>query len=60
MMCEHCEATVKKALEGVPGVQEATPSAAQGTAVVRMDPGTPEEALAKAVEGVGYVVHGVG
>ena len=60
MMCEHCEATVKKALEGVPGVQEATPSAAQGTAVVRMAPGTPEEALAKAVEGVGYVVHGVG
>ena len=27
---------------------------------IKLSPGTPEEALAKAVEGVGYVVHGVG
>ena len=60
MMCEHCENAVKKALEAVPGVQEATASAERGTAVIRMQPDTSEEALAKAVEGAGYVVHGIG
>ena len=60
MMCEHCENAVKKALEAVPGVQEATASAERGTAVIRMQPDTSEEALAKAVEGAGYVVRGVG
>ena len=60
MMCEHCESAVKRALEAVPGVQEATASAERGTAVIRMQPDTSEEALTKAVEGAGYVVHGIG
>ena len=60
MMCEHCESAVKRALEAVPGVQEATASAERSTAVIRMQPDTSEEALTKAVEGAGYVVHGIG
>ena len=59
MMCEHCERTVKKALEAVPGVEQATADAKAGTAVIIMLPDTSEDALSKAVEEVGYVPHGI-
>ena len=59
MMCEHCERTVKKALEAVPGVQQATADAKAGTAVILMLPDTPEEALSQAVEEAGYLPHGM-
>ena len=59
MMCEHCERTVQKALEAVPGVQQATADAKAGTAVIRMLPDTPEEALSQAVEEAGYLPHGM-
>ena len=36
MMCQHCEATVKKVLENVPGVAEAQVSHVSGTAVVTL------------------------
>ncbi len=54
MMCAHCEATVKKALEAVAGVQSAEVSHVTGTAVVT---GTADaEALKAAVAAQGYEV----
>ncbi len=54
MMCTHCEARVKKALEAVDGVISAAPSHEQGNAVLELAKDVPEEALRKAVEGAGY------
>ena len=59
MMCEHCERTVRKALEAVPGVEQAITDAKAGTAVLLMRPNTPEEALSKTVEEAGYLPHGI-
>ena len=59
MMCEHCEHTVQKALEAVPGVEQVIADAKAGTAVITMRPDTPEKALSKAVEDVGYLPHGI-
>ena len=56
MMCMHCEAHVKKALEAIDGVAEATPSHESGTAVVRMTREVPFEKLKAAVENEGYKV----
>ncbi len=56
MMCEHCEATVKAALEAVPGVSEAVANHESGTAVVLCDAGVKEKALRRAVEKEGYTV----
>ena len=58
MMCPHCEARVKKALEAVEGVQEALVSHQEGSAVVKAA-GVSKEALAKAVTDAGYEVKGV-
>ena len=56
MMCEHCEATVKKALEAVPGVISATADFHTGLATVHAQ-GTPDEALLRqAVEAEDYVL----
>ena len=59
MMCEHCEAAVKGALEKVPGVKEATASHEAGTARVVLAGSVSDEALTKAVEAIGYLVDGV-
>ena len=59
MMCEHCEATVKKALESVPGVVSATASHTAGEALVQAAPDVDEAALRKAVEDQMYEVKGV-
>lgn len=58
MMCPHCEANVKKALEALDGVQEATASHEAGTAVVILTKEVSEETLKKAVEEQGYQVTG--
>ena len=58
MMCSHCEATVKKALEAVPTVDEATVSHENGTAVVKLNAATDLEVLKKAVEDKDYKVIG--
>ena len=50
MMCEHCEARVKKALEAVPGVESAVASHKDGTAVVTLSQDVPYETLKKAFE----------
>ena len=58
MMCEHCEARVKKALEAVPGVESAVASHKEGTAVVTLSQDVPYETLKKAVEDQDYKVIG--
>ena len=56
MMCGHCEARVKKALEALPEVQEAAVSHEAGTAVVTLAAEADEAALRKAVEDQDYKV----
>ena len=59
MMCEHCEATVKKVLEALPFVESAEVSHTAGTAVLTLS-GTPEEAAIKAaVEDEDYTFLGM-
>ena len=59
MMCPHCEATVKKAIEAVAGVTGAEVSHEKGTAVVSMDTEVADEVLKKAVEDKDYEVLGI-
>lgn len=56
MMCGHCEARVKKALEAVQGVTEAQVSYESGTAVVSMDYEVNDDLLTKTVEEQDYEV----
>ncbi len=56
MMCEHCEARVKKALEAVSGVISATASHSENTAVVETDGSVDGAALKAAVEAQDYKV----
>jgi Cu2+-exporting ATPase len=58
MMCGHCEAAVKKALEAIPTVSEAVVSHESGTAVVTLTEDTSFEVLKKAVEDKDYKVVG--
>ena len=59
MMCGHCEARVKKALEALPEVQAASVSHESGTAVVTLSAQLADEALKKAVEDQDYKVLGI-
>ncbi|MBS6367856.1 MAG: metal-transporting ATPase, partial [Clostridiales bacterium] len=59
MMCGHCEATVKKALEKLPEVAEAQVSHTAGTAVVKLNQQISDAALTKAVEEQDYKVLGI-
>lgn len=56
MMCAHCQAHVKKALEGVAGVTQVEVSLEDKTATVSLMPGTEEQALVDAVTEAGYKV----
>ena len=56
MMCAHCEATVKKALEAVAGVLSAEVSHTAGTAVVTLSSDVSADELKKAVEAKDYKV----
>ena len=56
MMCEHCEARVKKALEALPQVERAAVSHKDGTAVVTLNAAAEDAALKKAVEDQDYKV----
>ena len=58
MMCGHCEAAVKKALEALPTVESAEVSHEKGTAVVKTDGTVKTETLKSAVEEQGYKVVG--
>jgi Cu2+-exporting ATPase len=56
MMCGHCEATVKKALEALPEVSEAEVSHTAGTAVVTLSAPVEDAVLKKTVEDKDYTV----
>lgn len=56
MMCGHCEARVKKALEALPGVESAEVSHEKGEALVHLSGQESDEALKKAVEEQDYIV----
>lgn len=58
MMCGHCEASVKKALEGITGVQSAEVSHEKGTAIVKLSEQVSFETLKSAVEALDYKVIG--
>lgn len=59
MMCAHCEATVKKALEALDGVQSAAVSHEAGTAVVTLTADVADDVLKEAVEAKDYTVTGI-
>ena len=59
MMCGHCEARVKKALEALPEVTEAVVSHEAGTAIVTLNADVADDVLKKAVEDRDYPVTGV-
>ena len=59
MMCPHCEATVKKALEALDGVTEAAVSHEAGTALVTLSKPVADETLKAAVEAEDYAVTGI-
>ena len=56
MMCGHCEAMVKRALEAIDGVESAVPSHTVGTAIVTLSAPVAAELLRKAVEDEDYTV----
>ena len=60
MMCGHCEATVKKALEALDGVISADVSHDKGTAVVALEKDVADDVLTKAVEDKDFKVTGIG
>ena len=59
MMCGHCEATVKKALEALPQVDAAQVSHTTGTAVVTLNASVADDVLTQAVEAKDYKVTGI-
>ena len=59
MMCGHCEARVKKALEALPEVDEAVVSHEAGTAIVTLNAEVSDADLKKAVEDQDYKVTGI-
>ena len=59
MMCAHCEATVKKALEALPEVTEAEVSHTAGTAVVTLSAPVDDAVLKSTVEAKDYTVTGI-
>lgn len=59
MMCCHCEATVKKALEALDGVTSAEVSHENGTAVLELSRDVSDDLLKKTVEDKDYKVTGI-
>ena len=58
MMCPHCEAAVKRALEAIDGVSAAEADHVKGTATVTLTKDVPTEVLKKAIEDKDYKVIG--
>ena len=58
MMCPHCEAAVKKALEAIPTVKSAEVSHEKGTAALKLSGDTDFNVLKDAVEAIDYKVTG--
>ena len=60
MMCHHCENAIKKALEQLPFVAEASVNFETGLAEITLSDDFDEEAVRKAVEGEDYGYLGLG
>ena len=56
IMCMHCEARVKKCLEAIDGVTEATASHETGLVTVKLAKDVPTDTLKSAIEAEGYKV----
>ena len=54
MMCPHCEAAVKKALEAIDGVEEATPNHQTASAELTLSKEVSDETLSQAIQAAGY------
>lgn len=59
MMCTHCEAHTKKALEAVDGVESAVVSHVDGTAIITLNKDVENGILIGAIEEAGYQVTGI-
>lgn len=59
MMCPHCEAHTKKALEAIDGVESAVASHTEKTAIVTLTKDVDDSLLKAAVENAGYEVLGI-
>ena len=59
MMCGHCEARVKKALEALDGVESAEVSHEKGTAIVTLKADVANDTLKQAVEAQDYKVKSI-
>lgn len=58
MMCAHCEAHVKSALEALPGIDQATANHKKGTVYVKFSELPPQAEIAAAIEKAGYKLRG--
>lgn len=54
MKCEHCEAAVKKALENIHGIKEASPDHVTGETLIKYTKDIPMKKIEKAIEEAGY------
>ena len=54
MMCHHCEMHVRKALEAIDGIMEATPDHKAGIVSIRMSKEVPTEQIKQAITDAGY------
>ena len=59
MMCPHCEANVKKAMEAIPNVKEAVANHEQNSVKVTLSGPVDKNSLITAVEEKGYTVKGI-
>ena len=59
MMCGHCEATVKKALEALEQVDEAIVSHEEGTTVIHAPEKLDEDKIREVIKEAGYEVTGI-
>ena len=54
MMCQHCVAHVKKALEGIEGVEEAVVDLDSNSATAKLSADVPDQVLVDAIADAGY------
>ncbi|HQM01201.1 MAG TPA: heavy metal translocating P-type ATPase [Ruminococcus flavefaciens] len=59
MMCGHCEARVKKALEDINGIDEAIVSHEKGTAIISLSSDVSDKTIRKAIQDAGYKFLGI-
>ena len=59
MMCPHCEARVKKLLQGLDAVTKADVSHEQGTAIASVSEDIPDAILKELIEANGYTLESI-